>query len=117
LAPLVQVQAQGVLLPSPLTAEAVAPAVHSVPARGVTLVVVPLAAPHRVGGGGGPLPPGFGAAQLAVPALVAQVQIHAPLPLNAEAVPMSHRSAAAGAVPVATPLAAPHWPGSGTGLE
>jgi hypothetical protein len=98
LAPLAQVQAQGTLLPSPLTAEAVAPAAHSMLAGGAALVVVPLAEPQRPGGGGGGLVPLPAVAQLAVapPLLPEQVQPHGPLPASADAVPAEHSRFEAG---------------------
>ena len=108
-APFVQVQSHGPL-PAPfwsVTAEAIAPAAHSMLAGGGALVVVPLAEPHTL-----VVPPVFGAEQEAVlpPAAAgAQVQFQGPLPVTAEAAPASQRLAV-GAALTATPLADPQAP-------
>jgi hypothetical protein len=92
-----QLQVHG---PIPETGDGV-PALHR-PLMGGLVVAALLAGPHTAESEAG------GALQAAKP----QVQVHGPLPVTADAVPMLH-SALAGAALAGTPLAAPHIPVTG----
>jgi hypothetical protein len=96
-----QVQFQG---PLPLSTEAV-PVLHR-PVVGGLATLVPFAAPHCPFTG---TSTGAEHDALAPPFDPAELQLHGPLPLSAEAVPVEQRLVV-GALPVATPLAAPQTP-------